>query len=99
MLDSMQSPGQSEVQIEEKRKQVLVAIAKIMTIEDGTLSGEEQLENLPKWDSLAALDFLLEMERQFNTEIPQESLERCGTVEDLVDIVVGANLTKGEVRP
>ena len=99
MLDSMRSPGESEVQIEERRKKVLVAVAKIMTIEAGNLSGEERLEGLPKWDSLAALDFLLEMERQFNAEISPESLERCDTVEDLVNIVVGSSFTKGELRP
>jgi len=94
MLDGMQSLGQSEIEIEERRKQVLAAVAKIMTIEDRNLSGEELLESLPKWDSLAALDFLLEMERQFNAEIPQESLQRCTTVEDLVNIVVGAGSMK-----
>lgn len=79
-------------EIEETRTKILATVAAIARMEPGSLKGLERLEDLENWDSIAALDFLLEAERQFSFDIQSEGLEKCQTVEDLVRLVVGTTL-------
>ena len=46
------------------------------------------LQNLAQWDSLAALDFIMAVEKEFSLELNPEVVQKSQTVEDLVGSVI-----------
>ena len=46
------------------------------------------LQNLAQWDSLAALDFIMAVEKEFSLELNPEVVQKSRTVEDLVGSVI-----------
>lgn len=96
MLDDVQSVGGSVY--EETQKKILAAVVGVTNMKPGSLSGLERLDQLSNWDSLAAFDFILEMEKQLSVEITPDSLAKCETIEDLVKNVICCS-TKDDRKP
>lgn len=59
----------------------------------GTLRGDEPLEALPKWDSLAVLGFIVLAEQHFGVSVPASRVNGCRTVADLA-AVFGDKITR-----
>jgi acyl carrier protein len=45
------------------------------------------LQDLEQWDSLAALDFVMAVEKEFNIELKPEEVQKALTVEALIGVV------------
>jgi acyl carrier protein len=73
------------------RQRLLAMIEEFAKMAPNSLTGAEQLIDLAQWDSLAALDFVLEVETQFGLQVSSEDFASCTTVEDLVNVVLAAN--------
>lgn len=52
------------------------------------VDAEALLQNLEQWDSLAALDFVMAVEKEFNVELKPDDVQKALTVEDLVSAVI-----------
>jgi acyl carrier protein len=72
------------------RRTLLAMIEEFAKVEPNSLAGTEHLDALEHWDSLASLDFVLEVEKRFGLQINSEDLENCKTVDDLVNAVFSA---------
>lgn len=70
---------------------LLQAIEEVVDVDPGTLRGEELLDELPNWDSLAFLSFLAMADSRFGLKVAPETLRTARSVADL-----SAILAKGE---
>jgi acyl carrier protein len=53
----------------------------------GTLTPETPLEFFPEWDSLAQLNFITLLSKEYNKKISIEELAACRTVSDLLQFM------------
>lgn len=53
----------------------------------GTLKGDEALDALPKWDSLALMGFIALLDQHFGLILPASRISECKTVGDLAALV------------
>ena len=56
-------------------------------LEENTLVGNEVLEDLPSWDSLATISFIALVDENFNFIVSGDSLSKVKTVDGLLDLV------------
>ena len=54
----------------------------------GSLTGNESLENLKDWDSLAVVVFMTQVDEQFSVCLSGDDVVRCKTVNDLSGLLV-----------
>jgi acyl carrier protein len=55
-----------------------------LEIPSGTLSPELPLDSFPEWDSLAHLNFIALLNKEYNKKISIEDIVSCKTVGDLL---------------
>lgn len=85
----MQTGSKSIVSSETALKQDRLAKLISETANRGKpVSERTLLQNLEQWDSLAALDLVMAVEKEFNIELKPEEIQKAVTVNDLFDIVV-----------
>lgn len=48
---------------------------------------DEALSQLAAWDSIALLEFIAFMDREFKVSVTQQNIEGCKTIGDLVNLV------------
>jgi acyl carrier protein len=77
------------------RQDILRELEKLMELPPGTLTGNESLDNLPEWDSLAILTCIAVFQRQTGIVLDGMKLSRARTVEDLVILMLGASTPAG----
>lgn len=65
------------------KAEFLDALAVILDLPEGQLTGKEVLEELPEWDSLAVISFIAFVDEEFNHIINGDSLAKAKTVDDL----------------
>ncbi len=68
------------------RKEFLLALDETLELEPGTLTGEETLESLESWDSLAVISFIALVDDVMGVVVEGEKLARAKTVEDLLTL-------------
>ena len=49
------------------------------------------LDELPNWDSLVLLQFLISVEKEFKIEIPAEKVIKIKTIGDIIKIIEESN--------
>lgn len=69
------------------RQEFLNSLEEILELDPNTLTGDEALQDLEQWDSLAFLSVIAMADEHFNIVIQGDKLEKVKTVEDLVDLV------------
>lgn len=47
----------------------------------------DTLEDFQQWDSLAILDFVMDVEKQFGVELSPDEVHKCRTVEDTIQLL------------
>jgi acyl carrier protein len=62
-------------------------IEEVVDVDSGSLSGEETLDEIPNWDSLAFLSFLAMADSRFGLKIDPETLRTAKSVSDLCAIL------------
>lgn len=68
------------------RKEFLLALDETLELEPGTLTGDETLESLESWDSLAVISFIALVDDAMGVVVEGEKLARAKTVEDLLTL-------------
>ena len=62
-------------------------IEKVLDLPASSLTGNENLEDLPEWDSIATISFIAMADSIFKIGVPPESLANCKTVNDLANLI------------
>ncbi len=62
----------------------------IANIKPGTLAGRQVLADLPQWDSLTALQFVLWVQNRFGIVVDGEKVSQAVTIDDLIALSGGA---------
>lgn len=56
----------------------------IMNLKKGTIRGDEELEALRNWDSVALMTFIALIDEEFSVRVTGKQVMKCQTVADLV---------------
>ena len=72
-----------------KRSDFYKAFEDLISVEPDSLTGQEELETLQEWDSLAILEFVAFCDKQFNFVPDPTQIESCKTVNDLIVLLDG----------
>ena len=65
----------------------LKTVAEVLEVDAGELSMDTEYKNYEKWDSLAMMNILMELEEKFEVSIPIEKLDKVTTLKDLYEMV------------
>ena len=68
------------------RKEFLLALDKMLELDDGTLTGAEELESIDAWDSLAVISFIALVDEKLGHVVEGEKLVKAKTVQDLLGL-------------
>ena len=66
------------------RAKFLLEMDEILGLPAGTLRGDEKLEELQTWDSIALINLIVLAETQTNASITPDLVVTCNTVADLL---------------
>ncbi|AWK85495.1 phosphopantetheine-binding protein [Azospirillum thermophilum] len=66
------------------RKDFLLALDEMLELDAGTLTGDEVLETLENWDSLAVISFIALVDEKLGVVLEGEKLAKAKTVSDLL---------------
>ncbi len=70
-------------------QQFLDKICDVLELEAGSLKGDEALDSLDNWDSLAVISFIALADEALGVIVDAEKLAHAQTVHDLLDLVSG----------
>lgn len=65
-------------------KDFLLALDEMLELDPGTLTGNEELESLENWDSLAVISFIALVDEKLGLVVEGEKLAKAKTVADLL---------------
>jgi acyl carrier protein len=68
------------------REKFLLEMDEILGLPAGTLHGDEKLDELATWDSVALINLMVLVETQNNTSITPDQVVACSTVSDLLRV-------------
>ena len=77
----------SQVGDQTEKHSKIIAILKTAAHMEGEIAPDDSLAGLPQWDSLAVLDFMMDIEQQLCMELSPEDVYKCRTVEDIVNLI------------
>jgi acyl carrier protein len=69
------------------KQEFLNQIEEIIEVDTDTLTGEELLEDLEDWDSLAVMGFIAMVDKHFMMTLDAEKIGQCKSVNDLCDLL------------
>ncbi len=69
------------------RHDALVMFHNLLEESPGAIGEEVALRDVPRWDSLAMLDFLARADELFNIRVSPARVIRCATVGELIDLL------------
>ena len=69
------------------KSELLLEIDEILELDTGTLTGNEVLEDLEDWDSLAVITYIALIDEKLDHVLEGEQLVECETVNDLIALV------------
>jgi acyl carrier protein len=71
----------------EKLDRVKHIISTLFNVDAGSLTSASSLKDIPGWDSMGQLMLTLELEQQFDIQIPPERAEKLTSISQIVDFV------------
>ena len=71
------------------RAEFLNCLCEVLELEPGSLKGDEVLEDVQNWTSLAVLGLMAAVDEKYNVTLAARELAGCRKVGDLVDLVSG----------
>ena len=71
------------------RNKLLLCIDELLELDPGTLKGDESLENLEAWDSLAVIGLIALIDEKFNKAVSLSAISEAKSVNDLVALLNG----------
>jgi len=70
-----------------KRREFLTLLDELFELPPGTLTGEESLPELGKWDSTAMLGFMALVDEHYGLTLSPRQFIPCATVNDLLALI------------
>ena len=70
-----------------QKKEFLNLIEDALEADENTLTGDELLENLDLWDSLAIVTFIAMVDGEFDVTLSPEKIEVAKTIQDLIALL------------
>jgi len=67
-----------------QKAEFLSSLEEIMQQMPGTLKGDEPLDGLPGWDSVALMGYIALIDEKFSVRITGKQILECRTVDDLM---------------
>lgn len=67
-----------------EKKAFLLHLDSMLELTAGTLNGNEKLNDLVSWDSLAVLGFIALVDKELDMSVSPDEINRAGTVNDLL---------------
>ena len=71
------------------KKELLQMLEEIIEADPDTLTGEELIEDLENWDSLAVVNFIALVDENFGITLSPEKIMNSKTVNELVSLLDG----------
>lgn len=68
-------------------KKKLELLEEMMEMDEGTLNGDEVLEDLEDWDSMTALSFILLLSDEFDKTITGADIKKLQTIQDMMALM------------
>jgi acyl carrier protein len=68
------------------KAEIYAELERIMKVQPGTISGDETIERIGVWDSLAIVEFIAFADG-LDLSINPESVDRCATIPDLLALL------------
>jgi acyl carrier protein len=62
-------------------------VATLFNVDEGSLTVASSPQDIPGWDSMGQLMLILELEQQFEIQIPPERAEKLTSIAQIVDYV------------
>lgn len=69
------------------KKDFLLNLDELLGLNAGTLTGEESLQDLTAWDSLAVLGFIALVDKELKISLSPAAIDKAKTVEDLLQLL------------
>ena len=70
-----------------QKAEFLKLLDELLELPSGTLKGGEELADLERWDSMAAVDFLALADEHLELIVSPQQLANCNTVNDLLGLL------------
>ena len=71
------------------KKELIEMLEEIVEAEPNTLTGEERLEDLQSWDSLAVVNFIALVDENFGIILSPEKIMKSETINQLILLLGG----------
>lgn len=71
------------------KKELLQMFEEIVEADPDTLTGEELIENLESWDSLAIVNLIALVDENFGITLSPEKIMKSKTVNELISLLDG----------
>jgi acyl carrier protein len=68
------------------RDAFLIQLDELLELPAGTLKGDEELEDLENWNSLAMVGFMTLVDEHFKIKLSPRQFVNCATVNDLLSL-------------
>jgi acyl carrier protein len=69
------------------KQEFLNRIEEIIEVDAGSLNGDEVLDDLEDWDSLAVMGFIAMVDKHFGITLDAEKIGQCRSVNELCDLL------------
>lgn len=66
-----------------EKQKFLAELAEILEVPAGSLTGQEKLEDLEDWTSVAMVSFIAFADENFDKTLSPRDIAKCDTVDDL----------------
>ena len=70
-----------------EKNEFLKLLDDLIELDPGTITGEETLESLESWDSLAVMGFIALVDEKFEITLSPKRIAASETVDDLIDLL------------
>jgi len=68
------------------RPDFLILVDELLELPKGTLTGQERLEDLEGWDSLAMISFMALVDEHMGVKLSPRQFVNCERMSDLLDL-------------
>ena len=69
------------------RQTFLQHLDELLDLPSGTLKGQERIESLENWNSMAVVGYIALVDEHFNYSISPRQFANCNTVNDLLGLI------------
>jgi acyl carrier protein len=70
-----------------ERHEFLLSLDEVVELEPGTLKGDEKLEDLDGWNSLAVISFIALADEKCGISLQPSKIANCKTIADLIALL------------